>query len=280
MSPQVDPKNTSKRQQEGDGGFFPGFRRLLPGHLYLREIMIVLVAALMILVLYDFSSFVGNHSQYQADVIIRGVNSLDDQQVINRLSTIDKQKGFAALSDVSVELVRRDIRDSIPRFGSVTVRKEYPDQLVISVKEQEPVVLVARSSEGDRRIYLPAGEDGRLFRPTREEVEKLPDELPVVRGFEELRPGSSEFVRRWNRVSDFLDAVKSQDSVDRFEWIKVRTGGFLEAGIKRPKTLTVRFGQNGYSQKIVRLLEMMQTEQFLTVEEYVNLSDLNNVRVL
>jgi len=241
---------------------------------------IVLIVALFALTIYDFSTYVSNHSRYQADVVIRGADTLNTQQVVDRLSTIKERKDFAALSDVSVASIRRDIRNSIPRFEDVTVRKEYPGQLIVSVEERKSVVLVARSSEDNRRIYLPAGKDGRIFRPTKEEVQNLPERLPVVRGFEELRPGSSEFDRRWSPVRQFLETVEATDTMDRFEWVKVRTGGFLEAGIERPKTLAVRFGQGDYSKKLNRLLEMMQTEQFLTIEKYVNLSDLDNVRVL
>jgi cell division septal protein FtsQ len=279
MSPQVDPKNTSKRQ-ERDGGYLPDLSGLLPRRLYLREFVVVLIVGFVGLVIYDFTAFVSNHSRYQADVVIRGVDTLTSQQVIDRLSTINGQEDVGALTGISVTSVKEDARESIPRLQDVTVRKQYPDQLVILAAERKPVVLVARSAEGDRQIYLPAGREGRLFRPTRKEVETLPEQVPVVRGFETLSPGSSEFERRWKQVRQFLEAVESTDTMDRFEWIKVRTGGFLEAGIERPKTLRIRFGQGAYAEKLIRFIEMMQTEQFMTIEEYVNLSDLDNVRVL
>lgn len=278
MSPQIDPKNTSKRSGEGSG-LLPDLSGLLPGRFYLKELGVLSVLLLVGLVLYDFSNFVTNSSRYQAEVKVRGLEKLDRQQVLNRLSTIGSGEELV-LPSVSVESVRRDIERSLPRLTDVRVRKEYPDELVVSVTERQPAALVARSTDQGERIYLPADRDGNIFRPTDREVEQLPEKLPTVRGFEEVEPGSREFRRKWRQVDRVLVALDETFSEERLNWINVRPGGYVEMQINHPKTLKVRLGVDSYSEKLTKLREMIQTEQFMRIERYVNLSDLDNVRVL
>lgn len=278
MSPQVDPKNTSKRTDDGSG-FLPDLSGFLPGRFYVKELGVLLVLFLLGLVVYDFANFVTNSSRYEAEVTIRGLEKLDRQQVLNRLSTIRTDEDLV-LPEVSVEALRRDLQQSVPRLEDVAVRKKYPDELVVSVSERQPAALVARSTEEGKRIYLPADRDGNIFRPTDREVEELPDRLPTVRGFEEIEPGSEEFRRRWEPVDRLLAALDGQFSRDRVNWINVRPGGYVEMEINHPKTVKIRLGVGSYARKLTKLREMVQTEQFMTIERYVNLSDLDNVRVL
>ena len=278
MSPQIDPKNTSKRTDQGSG-FLPDLSGFLPGRFYLRELGILCLLLLVGLVVYDFASFVTNSPRYEAEVKIRGLDKLGRQQVINRLSTIRSGEDLV-LPELSVEAVRRDLEQSVPRLQNVRVRKDYPDKLIVSVTERKPAALVARATDGGDRIYLPADRDGNIFRPTDEEVENLPEAVPTIRGFEDIQPGSREFSRKWNQVDRILVALEGRFSEDRLNWINVRPGGYVELEINHPKTLKIRLGVGSYAEKLTKLREMIQTEQFMRIERYVNLSDLDNVRVL
>jgi cell division septal protein FtsQ len=278
MSPEIDPKNQKKRSRSSTS-VFSGLSRYLPDQFYWWQILYVCVALLALLVIYDFFNFIHNNSQYRAEVVIKGLEKLETDQVTNKLSTnIGSDK--PGLVSLSVGAIQDTLRSEFSRFKSVNVRKDFPDKLVITVEEHKPVALVARVDQGSKRYYLPASESGVVFQPTEDEVDELPETVPVVRGLETAVPGSQDYQQKWKRVQQVLEAAREQFELSRLNWVKVRTGGYVEVEINRPKTLKVRLGVDNYSDKMAKLQKMMQTEQFMNINRYVNLSDLDNVRVL
>ncbi|MFB6345206.1 MAG: cell division protein FtsQ/DivIB [bacterium] len=280
MSSGVGPKNTSKRDSE-EWRISRWFKGVLPERFYLKESLIILVALMVGYFAYDFSQYLLNGEKFQVRVKIDGLEALSRESVLDsiqdRVGTADRPK---SLLQVSVQDVRSKLLTEIPRLKTVRVRKDYPDVLRITVTERRPVALLARKNRGnDETVYLPVDREGVVFRPTQEEVEKLPGTVPVVKGFPQLDQGSTSFKRRWKKALNVIDSVRKRFSGHLLDWVQVRPGGYVKIRINHPKKLNVRLGEAQYGKKLDKLKQMMQTNQFLDIKKYVNLSEINNVRV-
>lgn len=232
----------------------------------------------------DFNAYIHNNAQYRTRVVFKGLQKLNKQQLISKLSTFRSRGQRPSLVSLSVSEVQSELQQKIPRLKMVDVRKSYPNKLIIRVKERRPVSLIARVSEktkeNSNRIYLPVDRDGVVFPPTPKEVEKLPDRLPVVKGLEGIELDSKSYHRKWDQIGKVIDAFQGQFSLSELDWIKRRTGGYIEIQINRPKTLKIRLGMGSFTRKLTQLKRMKQTQQFLEIERYVDLSNLENVRVM
>ncbi len=279
MSPEIDPRENKKRNRRSTG-WLPNFGSLLPERFYVREFVVVGIFAMVAGGAYDFVHFIYNNPRYRAEVVVKGLDELDREQIINKLSTSGHVLNHTSLVALDAGKINETLESEIPRLKEVRVHKDYPNRLLIEVEERQPVALMARNRGGSERIYLPVGRNGVVFQPTEKEVKKLPDRLPVVRGLLSTKPGSPKFSRKWKRVKQILTAVEEVFDGNRLNWIKVRTGGYVVVEINRPKTLKVRLGKGQYSRKMAKLRTMTRTEQFDEIKQYVDLSDLENIRIL
>jgi len=279
MPADVDPKKSRKRSNDG-GGFFSTIPGISSGKFYLKQLGYLALVIVVLTVIYDFSLFIHNNPLYKAQITVSGLEKLEKNAVTNVLSTGYPQDGSVSLTEISVGEVKEALETSLPRLKNIRVMKDYPNQLIVTVEERQPVALLARVGENDERIYLPVGIGGTIFRPTAGEIRSLPNVLPVVKGLETVDPKTETYKRKWRRARNVLNAIEQELSKNRVDWLQLRTGGYAVIQVNRPKTLKVRLGVGQYTQKLTKLREMMQTEQFMTIERYVNLSDLNNVRVL
>lgn len=281
MPKNVDPKNASQRETR-EWGVVDRLQGLLPGRFYLRESLAVLAILLVGYVIYDFSQFVETNKQYRTTVRIQGLEALSRGTVLGEIDhLVGSSENPRSLVNVSVDRVRSTLTERIPRFKSVSVRKEYPDRLIIAVEERTPVALIARRNQkGESEIFLPIDREGVIFRPTEKEIDTLPGKVPVVKGFPEVEQGTPSFDRKWKKALKVLDIVDRQFSSDLLEWVQVRTGGYIQIRINHPKPLNVRLGESRYARKLEKLKQMMQTNQFLDIKKYVNLTQLKNVRAL
>lgn len=282
MSRGVDPKNASQRERN-DWRITGWLSGLVPRRLYLKEGLVVLSVLAVGFLVYDFSRFVATSDRYRVSVQVKGLEALSKGDVLKEIDGLIKTSDRPrSLVNVSVQAVRSTLLNRIPRFKNVQVQKDYPETLSIRVEERKPVALIARRTrQGDEStVYLPIDREGVIFRPTRKEVKNLPDQVPVVRGFSGVQDGTPSFDRRWNKALKVLDAVEKRFSSDLLEWVEVRTGGYVQMRINHPKPLDVRLGETRYARKLDKLKTMMQTNQFLNINKYVNLTQLENVRAL
>lgn len=279
MPADVDPKK-NKPRKDGNLGFISKLKGFLPRKFYLFELTIILVIALFSLVIYDFSTYIHKNQQYKYSLKINGLEKVSRDRVKNVLQLNSSKRDRRSLLAISVVSLKNKIKENIPRFKKVTVKKNFPDELVINIEEREPVALVERVLEEDKKIYLPVDYSGKLFKPTPEEVDKLPNKVPVLKGLSKAETGSFSFRRKWKKVKKVLRSIEKTYTVSDVDWVKIRTGGYVELQINQPKQLKVRLGLGSYSRKLKKLSEMIQTKEFLNIERYVNLSDLDNIKVL
>jgi len=66
---------------------------------------------------------------------------------------------------------------------------------------------------------------------------------------------------------------------DMLNRIRIRPGGYAEVELDHSDSLVVKLGLSNYHEKFVRLDEMMMTEEFQSIDEYINLRDLDQILV-
>lgn len=284
MGRRVGPKNKKHRESglldglKGWAFFSSGFGWIAR---ILRKSGVIVLFVLMGLLVYDFYRFGVTSERFAVELNVRGNNQVPKRVIRNTLKDVlVDEKGHRSLLTVSAQDVKRKLDRSIPRFRDIYVLRKFPNRLIVEVRERTPVALVARhKGEGQQRIFLPAGEEGVMFKARPGEREQLKNSLPVVLGLEDSSRDSEDYGRRWKRVMRVLDAYKKEFVIDMLNWIRVRPGGDVNVEIEKTKPLVVRLGLKRYRQKFKHLKEMMMTEQFRSVEDYVNLRDLDQILV-
>ena len=283
MARRVGPKN--KRTRDSGWlrrfdlkGYVPGSFSWVTG--FFRRLGYLFLLVLIGFFLYDFYRFGRTSPSFTVEMEINGNQLIDDSEVKEKLNSIFGDQHKTSLLTISAYQLRKKLSEELPRFKNIHVIREFPNRLIINVEERAPVAIVARyDSNGDRRIFLPAGKQGVLFSARQEEWDRLRQTLPVVLGLEELDPSSSGYQRRWERAMRVKETFEREFVPDMLNWIQIRPGGFAEVQIDKPRKLVIKLGLDRYHQKFQQLNEMMMTEQFSTIEDYVNLRDENEVFV-
>jgi len=283
MARRVGPRNKRTR----DSGWMDGIdlKQYLPGGFswvtgFFRRLGYVFLLVLIGFFLYDFYRFGRTSPTFTVEMEIKGNQLIDDSEVKEKLNSLFGGEHKTSLLTISAHQLRKELGDELPRFNNIYVMREFPNRLIISVEERTPVAIVARyDSNDDRRVFLPAGKDGVLFPAREEEWDRLRQTLPVVLGLEELDRNSDGYRRRWERAMRVKQAFEREFVPDMLNWIQIRPGGFAEVQIDKPRELLIKLGLDRYHQKFQQLDEMMMTEQFSTIEDYVNFRDENEVLV-
>lgn len=281
MSPDVDPQKSSKR----DRSFFEGFspRKWLVGAgSFLRAGFYLAVVGLVIYLGYDFYSFVRSAPELAANVTVEG-NSVVAVSQIESVVFADTFSGSGDSTTIfalSPDAVEGRLRSQLDRLKSVKVWKLPPRELKIKVEEREPIALVAtrEGKNGDRR-FKPADREGVVFKIQPGERERLLNNHPPVLGLEDFAPGSSEFRRLWRRFLEARQAFEEVFNARTVEFYKFQPGGGLLVRLVRPRKLDVHLGRGDYQKKVEKLYEIMATEEFHQIEEYVDLSNPEDIRV-
>lgn len=284
MGRRVGPTNRKKRSE----GWFDGFslRSHLPTEFgwlrwLVKRVGLFCLFLLVGLLAYDFFSYGMTASSLSIDVEVRGNRMVPASEVRTAMeSQLPEQGETGSLLAVSVDRVKDQIQQEIPRFRSVYVERKLPGRLIVDVEERTPVAIVARYDEAnDNRMFLPADREGVLFEARSKEWDRLKNTLPVALGLEEMPVGSDGFQRRWDRVLRVKDAFEQVFVLDMLNWIRVRPGGYASVEITRPSQLEIKLGLSNYKRKFQQLDRMMGTDEFQTIDEYINLHDLNEVFV-
>lgn len=283
MARGVGPKNTRTRET----GWFSQFNwnQYLPtgfswiGVLF-RRMGIILLLGLIGFVFYDFYRFGRTSPRFSVKIEIKGNQLIDDQQVRTTMDAYFGKEQQTSLLTISAQGIRDHLSRKIPRFKNIHIVQKFPNRLVVNVEERVPVAIVARlDKKNDRRIFLPADRKGVLFEAQREEWDQLRQTLPVVLGLEDLPRDSKNFERHWKQAMKVKNEFEKVFVSDMLNWIQIRPGGFAEVQIDKPRELVIKLGLDRYHQKFEQLNEMMMTEQFRSIEKYVNFRDENEVLV-
>lgn len=284
MGRRVGPKNKKKRTS----GLMDQLKKIdyLPinfgwlGSL-VRHTGILLLVFLVGFLFYDFYRFGMTSETFSIKLLVKGNQHVPADEIRTTLGPIlNENEGHESLLNISAGEVRKRLKQEIPRFKSVYVLRQFPNQLMVEVTERTPVAVVARYDEAeDRRVFLPADEEGVLFEVRSGEWEELKNTLPVVLGLEELSVNSESYQRRWDRAMRVKNAFRKEFVPDMLTWIRIRPGGYAEIKAKLTDSLVIKLGLDNYHEKFIRLDEMMMTEEFKSIEQYINLRDLDEILV-
>lgn len=293
MTPRVDPKKSSQR----DSSFFSDIewkQFFSTGRGVLKVLVLVVICALLLVSFYDFYKFVRTSPRLAVNLQLRG-NKKINKSTVRKALTFDpgdknsQQRPPWAVNSTTGETIsvlaispseiRNRLVEKIKRFKEISVRKELPRNLIIQVEERKPVGLVRLElPQWDQRRFKPADREGVVFDLRPKEKEKFKSSLPYVLGLEEMVPGSKTFRRHWDkflRVRKFSREIFNRRIV---KWYEVKPGGVLKVKLSRPRPLVIHLGKNNFRKKTKRLYEIMTTDEFQQIENYIDLSEPNDIR--
>ncbi len=272
-------RNRYKKNRSGWFSWLPGLFSLPWKRLGLW-LLLGLLGAGIILLGWDFYRYTLENDRYRAELTLEGNEVITETRIRETVLSEFQGDTLPSIFAISPSRLRTVLMEDYRRFQEVRVERRLPDELRIVVRERQPIALVARYSQTDeRRYYLPADQTGTLFEPEEHERGSLASRLPVVEGLELHSPGSEEFAEKWDRTLAVLRAIQTAFPLDMVDTVSIREGGFAEMVLKRPREIEVRLGLDNYPSKIQRLRSFMGTEEFQDIEEWINLSDPENVRV-
>lgn len=281
MAP-IDKKNEYRRD---DSGFewpslTPNWENFqLNWRRWMGRVGVLLIIGIVIVLAWDFGRYTYGADRYQAELDVRNNEAVPAEKIREEILAGYDQDQLPSVLTLSVDRIQASL-DEMSRLRDVSVHVEQPNHLIVTLEEREPVALIARASpDQEKPRFLPADPQGTLFKPLPKERSELPSQLPLIFGLERADTDSEEYGRKWERVLEVLEAVKTEFPVSIIESLEIRPGGFVEMNLLRPKELEVRLGLDQYVEKIQRLREFIETEAFQETEEWINLSDPDEVRV-
>ncbi len=290
MSPRVDPKKSSKRNRS----YFSGFdwkNIFTTGWGLFKVVLVGLLCLLVFLGFYDFYQFARTTSRLTVNIKLRGNKKISKKQLRAALvpgaaksSRPDWGLRTPAGDTVSILAVapgaiKTRLKEKFPRFENVEVKKQLPHELIIRVKERTPLGLVRRSSsEWKERKFLPVDREGVIFTIQPGEKKEFKKQLPFVMGLEKLSPETAKFKRRWSKFLQVRELSRKIFNRRIFTWYRFKPGGLLVAELNRPRTLVIHLGKKNYEPKLRRLYEMMTTDAFHQIDNYIDLTDPEDVR--
>ncbi len=293
MSPNVDPKKSHRRQQSFFDGFEPR-KYLLSGKIFLYVLGLLLLVLVLSLLVYDFVSFARTSKQLSVQLEVHNNETISTTEIRRLLSDSDAAENNNAhpagnwalrttegetvsLFVISPEAVEERLRDSFDRFRDVKVGRILPRTLRIEVDEREPYARVARRVN-ERLGYLPADRRGVLFNPRPDEREWMLENLIPVYGLETLAEETDKYRKRWESFSRVREAFETMfdDPVEQ-KYI-FNPGGSLVVELSRPNQIEVHFGRENFDEKVLELYDIMSREGFYQIEDYIDLSNLEDIR--
>ncbi|MFB6356089.1 MAG: cell division protein FtsQ/DivIB [bacterium] len=246
----------------------------------LRFSFVLLMVGLLFFIGYDFYRYTYSSGRYDVTLDVTGAKAVPVSEIRSEVMEFSRDGKSLNLLSVDVNKVRNKLMSSISRFKSVHVRKQYPNQLHVKVEERKPYMLVGRQDpEGGQRIFLPADTEGVLFEAQPSERERIRQELPAVIGLETEQHGTSGYKSKWKRSKNVYKTFRAYFVRDMLDWIRVYPGGYVELQVNQPRRVRVKLGVGNYEAKFRKLKKMIGTEEFQQINNYVNLSDLDEILV-
>ncbi|GEM_PF-4916120 len=291
MSPSVDPKKTHRRQQSFFDDFDPRqYLFSVKKFIYLGALLLLLIV--VSLVFYDFIGFASTSEKLAVQLDVRGNDTVSTSEIralLGKEADIeesDRQSGWSLQNEagdtvsifvISPEAVEQRLKDSFDRFRYVRVGRILPRTLRIEVDERQPYARVARRYNG-RSGYLPADREGILFSPRPDEQEWMLEELIPVYGLETLEDKEAEYEERWERFTKVREAFTAMFDDPIEQKYEFNPGGSLVVELARPNQIEVHFGRENFNEKVLELYDIMSREGFYQIEDYIDLSNLEDIR--
>jgi len=200
---------------------------------------VVLVLGVVMVFSYNY---VLSSSYFQLEkTIVKGCEQTTEKDVLS-LSGLRPAQNILA---VSMEGIARKVRAN-PWVEDVSVVREFPNRLIIEIRERKPVALVKKEDS----LFFMDG-DGFIFK----KLEGESTNLPVLTGCSENGKDDRLLIRKSIELIDFLSASKSFPHIRNVSEIHSdETMGFslfLDSG------LCLQIGFGDYENKLKRLKPVM-----------------------
>lgn len=276
----MGPRNTVKRKDSG-GIDWSSLVSFGPGYIWFVVFVLGVAAGAVGFVGYDFYRFSRSAGVLTVELEIEGLEVIRYQRVLNLLEkkVLNDERGRRkSLLAVPPREVKNILLDNFKRFESVFVRREFPEHLYIEVSERQPEAIVIQyDSELERRRGKLIDREGILFPPAPDERKELIRNLPRVMGLGEAED-DRQFKEAWERCYRVLEISREVFSRGILDWIRIRPSVyFIKAQINRPRELEIRLGVDKFEKKLTRLKELMATEVYSEIGDYIDLTDPDDI---
>lgn len=200
---------------------------------------VVLVMGALLVFSYNY---VLSSSYFQLEkTIVKGCEKTTEQDVLS-LSGLRSSHNILA---VSLEGIARKIRTN-PWIEDVSVVREFPDRLIIEIRERKPIALVKKEDS----LFFMDG-DGFLFK----KLEGESVNLPVVTGCSENGKEDRTLIRKSIELIDFLSASSSFPQIRNVS--EIHTDDAVGFSIFLDSGLCLHLGFGDYENKLKRLKPVM-----------------------
>ncbi len=200
--------------------------------------VVLVTGALMV---FSYNYVLSSSYFHLEKAIVKGCEKTTEKDVIS-VSGIKPNQNLLA---ISMEGIARKVRTN-PWVEDVSVVREFPNRLIIEIRERKPVALVKR----DDSLFFMDG-DGLIFK----KLEGESTNLPVLTGCSENGKDDTLLIRKSIELIDFLSASKSFPQIRNVSEIhsdeNMGFSLFLDSG------LCLHIGFGDYENKLNRLKPIM-----------------------
>lgn len=195
------------------------------------------------------------------ETVVRGCSELVQKDILN----LARISPHANLFTVNREVVIRRVKNN-PWIEDVFVGREFPDRLVIMVKERVAVALIER----DKKLYLVDGR-GEIFKKL--EVDEKAD-VPVLTGFSSGNMINEGLINKSLALLDYLNKAKDIHELGLVSEVHGNeTFGF---SLFTDRGLCLQLGFESYEAKLKSLDKVMSDLKRKNLKTGFVLIDLSN----
>ncbi len=195
-------------------------------------------------------------------VVVQGNSRLDDAKVT---ALSDIEIGINTFN-LDLGLIGRKIEEN-PWVGTARVQRIFPRQVVINIKEREPVAIINLGYlyylDKQGEIFKVLGADDNL-------------DYPVVTGFDytKVQADNGEYARQLKKIVKLFDDLNRRDlfSLDQISEVHFEPGGSLSLYTLN-RGVEIKLGTAGYERKLDRLERIYaQLQPKLQLLDYIDLN--------
>lgn len=176
------------------------------------------------------------------ETIVRGCKELTEKDILS-LAAIKPSQNILT---VNMDAVTRRISTN-PWVRDVSIGREFPDRLVIEVRERTPVALIHR----DSNLYL-VDLEGVAFKTLEARDEA---DLPVLTGCASDKKMNPELIKKSLKLLRYLATSKDFPTIDRIS--EVHGSEISGLSLFTNDGISLQLGFDSYENKLKRLIPVM-----------------------
>ncbi len=168
------------------------------------------------------------------------------------------------LFDFDMQRAAQDIRARHPELAGISIRKQFPDKLLIVVKERKPVALIVSSPD----LSL-VDEEGFIL-PFKPAYRHLPKIIGIHH--KQIQPFAKSRSLRLHKALDLLKELEKAKVCPEYKVSKIDVKEYSNIVFYFENRIEVKMGQNGFERKAALLDKILtQLKTTDTVPKYIDM---------